>query len=166
MSDNMKPDKEELLATEETFLRGLLDAAEDQKENVVKIEIARNGRAFFSFDIHALTEEEYLKAQDDATKFKKAKNLGGVKVAEETNQAKFRSLLIYRATTPEYREKLWNNKEAWKALNVLNGPALIDKVLKAGEKKAVIDKLDEISGYGDDDEDEESTSIGEYAKNS
>lgn len=165
MSENTKPDKEELLATEDTFLRGLLEAAEEQKETVVNIEIARNSRVYFSFDIHALTEEEYLKAQDDATKFRKAKNLGGVKVAEETNQAKFRSLLIYRATTSEYRERLWNNKQAWKELNVLNGVALIDKVLKAGEKKAIIDKLDEISGYGDDDDEEESTSVGEYAKN-
>ncbi|MFA9457432.1 hypothetical protein ACERJO_11775 [Halalkalibacter sp. AB-rgal2] len=165
MNDQMKPNNEELLATEETFLRGLLDAAEDQKQNVVKIEIARNGKVYFSFDIHALTEQEYMKAQNDATKFKKARNLGGVKVAEETNQAKFRSLLIYRATTKEDQGKLWNNKEAWDQLNVLNGVDLIDKVLLAGEKKAIIDKIDEISGYKDD-EDEDSTSVGEYAKNS
>ncbi len=82
--------------------------------------------------------------------FKKAKNLGGVKVAEDTGVTRFRSLLIYRATVEEDRKKLWNNKEAWRSMNVVNGPDLIDKVLKAGEKKAIIDKIDEISGYNDE----------------
>lgn len=145
-----KLNNEELLAVEEDVLRGLLSAYEDQKEDTVTIEIARKGKVYFKFDIHGLTEKQYNDLQDEATKFKKARNLGGVKVAEETNITRFRSLLIYHATVPEDRKKLWDNKEAWKALNVLNGPDLIDKVLKAGEKKAIIDKIDEISGYSDD----------------
>ena len=145
-----KLNKEELLAVEEDVLRGLLDAYEDQKEDTVTIEVARKGKVFFKFDIHGLTEKQYNDLQDKATKFKKARNLGGVKVAEETNITKFRSLLIYHATVAEDRKRLWDNKEAWNALNVLNGPDLIDKVLKAGEKKAIIDKIDEISGYTDE----------------
>lgn len=145
-----KMNKEELLAVEEDVLRGLLGAYEDQKEDTVTIEIARKGKVYFKFDIHGLTEKQYNDLQDEATKFKKAKNLGGVKVAEETNITRFRSLLIYHATVPEDRKRLWDNKEAWRALNVLNGPDLIDKVLKAGEKKAIIDKIDEISGYTDE----------------
>lgn len=145
-----KMNKEELLAVEEDVLRGLLGAYEDQKEDTVTIEIARKGKVYFKFDIHGLTEKQYNDLQDQATKFKKAKNLGGVKVAEETNITRFRSLLIYHATVPEDRKRLWDNKEAWRALNVLNGPDLIDKVLKAGEKKAIIDKIDEISGYTDE----------------
>lgn len=145
-----KLNKEELLTVEEDVLRGLLGAYEDQKEDTVTIEIARKGKVYFKFDIHGLTEKQYNDLQDQATKFKKAKNLGGVKVAEETNITRFRSLLIYHATVPEDRKRLWDNKEAWRALNVLNGPDLIDKVLKAGEKKAIIDKIDEISGYTDE----------------
>lgn len=145
-----KLNNEELLAVEDSILNGLLGAYEDQKEDTVTIEIARKGKVFFSFDIRALTEKQYNDLQDKATKFKKAKNLGGVKVAEETDVTKFRSLLIYHATVEEDRKKLWNNKEAWNKLNVLNGPDLIDKVLKAGEKKAIIDKIDEISGYSDE----------------
>lgn len=145
-----KLNKDELLAVEEDVLRGLLGAYEDQKEDTVTIEIARKGKVYFKFDIHGLTEKQYNDLQDQATKFKKAKNLGGVKVAEETNITRFRSLLIYHATVPEDRKRLWDNKEAWRALNVLNGPDLIDKVLKAGEKKAIIDKIDEISGYTDE----------------
>lgn len=145
-----KMNKEELLAVEEDVLRGLLGAYEDQKKDTVTIEIARKGKVYFKFDIHGLTEKQYNDLQDQATTFKKAKNLGGVKVAEETNITRFRSLLIYHATVPEDRKRLWDNKEAWRALNVLNGPDLIDKVLKAGEKKAIIDKIDEISGYTDE----------------
>lgn len=145
-----KLEQEELLAVEDNILQGLLEAAEDNETNTQKIEIARNGKVLFSFSIRALTEKEYNNLQDKATKFKKARNLGGVKVAEETNVTRFRSLLIYHATVKEDRKKVWDNKQAWNQLNVLNGPDLIDKVLRAGEKNAVIEKIDEISGYGDD----------------
>ena len=47
----------------------------------------------------------------------------------------------------EDREKIWNNREAWTRLSVVNGIDLIDVILKSGEKDAIIDKLDEISGY-------------------
>lgn len=145
-----KLSNEELLAVEDDVLRGLLSAYEDQQKEIVTIEIARNGKVYFKFDIHGLTEKQYSDLQDEATKFRKAKNLGGVKVAEETDITRFRSLLIYHATVERDRKRLWDNKEAWKQLNVLNGPDLIDKVLKAGEKKAIIDKIDEISGYTDE----------------
>ena len=145
-------DNEELLAVEGSILDGLLGAYEDLQEDTTTIEIARQGKVLFAFDIRPLSEKRYNDLQDMATKFKTAKNLGGVKVATETDVTKFRSLLIYHATTEEDRKKVWNNKEAWTTLNVLNGPDLIDKVLKAGEKKMIIDKLDEISGFEDTDE--------------
>ncbi|MEK4025782.1 phage tail assembly chaperone [Sporosarcina sp. FSL W7-1283] len=148
-----KKNQDELLAVEGDVLRGLLSMYEDIQEDVTEIEIVRNGQKYISFNIRGLSEKRYNDLQDMATKFKNAKNLGGVKVAEETNVTKFRSLLIYHATVEEDRKKIWNNKEAWKALNVLNGPDLIDKVLKAGEKSAVIDKIDEISGYGTESSD-------------
>ncbi|WP_060210312.1 phage tail assembly chaperone [Sporosarcina koreensis] len=143
-----KLNQDELLAVEEDVLRGILGAYENNQDDTVTIEIARGGKTFFAFDIRGLSEKEYNDLQDRATKFKKAKNLGGVKVAEETNITKFRSLLIYHATVPEHRKKLWDNKQAWNQLNVLNGPDLIDKVLKAGEKSAIIDKIDDLSGFG------------------
>lgn len=148
--ENTKLNQEELLTVEDDVLRGLLAAAEDQKKDTVEIQIARKGKVYFKFDVHGLTERKYQELQDEATKFKKAKNLGGVKVAEDTDITKFRSLLILHATVKEDRAKLWNNKEAWKQLGVINAHSMIDKVLTAGEKKAVVDKIDEISGYNDD----------------
>ncbi|MEK5068108.1 phage tail assembly chaperone [Sporosarcina sp. FSL K6-1508] len=156
-----KLNQEELLAVESSVLSGLLAAHQDQKDDTTTIEIARKGKVLFSFDIHALTEKQYHDLQDKATKFRKAKNLGGVKVAEETDITRFRSLLIYHATVKEDRQKIWDDKEAWRQLNVPNGIHLIDVVLKAGEKKAIIDKIDEISGYTDDADEIIKNSLGQ-----
>ena len=70
----------------------------------------------------------------------------------------YRNALIYEATIEEDREKIWDNKQAWKQLDVMSGAELIGRVLKAGEKDAVCDKIDEISGY--------SAMAEEVAKNS
>ena len=78
-------------------------------------------------------------------------------MAESVEAARYRSQLIYEATVDEDREKIWDNKEAWKKLSVLNGIDLVEVVLKAGEKEAILDKLDEISGY--------QPSVEEVAKN-
>ena len=50
----------------------------------------------------------------------------------------------------EDRKKLWDNKKAQEALNVLQGVEMIDAVLLSGEKDRIIDVINEISGYGDD----------------
>ena len=138
-----------LLAHEDDILSGLMEAADfaNDEEEIVPIEIIRKGKTVFTFHIHPLTEEQYNACRKSNTKYVRNKNLG-VKMAEETNSARYRSCLIYEATTAEDREKIWNNKAAWKKLTVLNGPDLISKVLKAGEKDAICEKLDEISGYG------------------
>ncbi|WP_080839992.1 phage tail assembly chaperone [Cohnella massiliensis] len=141
---------EALLASEEDILRGLIDAASDVEQETLKIEIVRKGRVLFSFRVRGLLETEYNDCKEKATTYKKNRQLGGIKMPDETDTAKYRSLLIYKATVEEDRQRVWGNKDAWKQLNVLNGPALIDKVLRAGEKDAVIAKIDELSGYGED----------------
>lgn len=56
---------------------------------------------------------------------------------------------IYEGTKAleEDRDKIWDNRDAWKNLNVLNGTDLVEVVLKSGEKDEILAKLDEISGY-------------------
>lgn len=140
-------DREFYLENEQDILRGLLEAAEDRKKETVTIEIARNGKVYFRFRIRPLTEREYNKCRDEATKYVRNKQLGGIKMPEDTDISRYRSYLIYQATVEEDRKKLWDNKAAWEQLNVLNGPDLIEVVLKAGEKDAIVQKIDEISGY-------------------
>lgn len=140
--------KGQLRTYENDILKGLLAAAnyETEEENIHPIEIARNGVVLFTFHIRPLSEEEYQKCKDKNTKYVRNKQLG-IKFPENTDSVRYRSALIYQATTKEDREKIWDNKEAWKALNVLTGIDLIEKTLLAGEKDAVLEKVDKISGY-------------------
>lgn len=137
-----------LLPYENDILAGLMAAANfcEDEEEIVTIDIERGRKRMFSFRIHPLSEDQYTRCREENTKYVRNKNIG-VRVAEKTNAARFRSCLIYEATVEEDRKKLWQNKDAWHKLNVLNGPDLISRVLKAGEKDAICDKLDEISGY-------------------
>ena len=79
-----------------------------------------------------------------------------MKVPETTNSVRYRSQLIYEATIPEDRAKLWDNKQMWEALNVASGIDAIDKILKSGEKDKILEQLDAISGF-DNTELEETT---------
>ena len=133
---------------ESDILSGLLAAAsfKTDAEEITPIEIYRSGACVLSFRIRPLSEEEYLKARRDNTVYKRNKSVG-TRVVDHVNTSAYRSQLIYDATIEEDRDKIWNNRTAWDRLNVVNGKDLIDVVLKSGEKDAIIDKLDEISGY-------------------
>lgn len=152
-----KLDREELLANEDELLRGLLEAAEYPNEET-EIEIARKGKVLFRFRVRPLTEAEIEECRKKATKY--IRNKAGVLVAEQFNLPLFRTLLIHRATVEEDRKRLWDNKTVWDKLNVPSGLEVIDAVLLPGEKTAVVDKIGEISGYVENEEE-----LEELAKN-
>ena len=133
---------------ENDILGGLLAAANFTKEEdeIVPVEIVRNGALLIRFRIRPLSEDDYVRCKNRHTKYIRNKSLG-IKLPEETNTSMYRNALIYQATVEEDREKIWDNKQAWKQLDVLSGVELIGKVLKAGEKDAVCDKIDQISGF-------------------
>ena len=110
----------------------------------------------FEFRVRPISEEESVACHAHATKYAPHKK-GQPKKEIETNSAKFRSWLIYTATVDEDRKKTWDNKQAQKALNVLQGADMVDAVLLPGEKDRIIDIINEISGYDDD--------LDEIAKN-
>lgn len=158
MKDSLETAEEKrefLLENESSILEGLIAAASyrEDEADFIPIQIARNGKTLFSFRIRPLSEEEYTKCRDRNTKYRKSRQFGA-RIPQDVNMARYRSELIHCATVEEDRKKVWDNKEAWHTLNVLSGVDLIDRVLKAGEKDAILDKLDEISGYNQDmDED-------------
>lgn len=152
-----RPTPEELLAMEDDILRGLLRAAQFREQQQMTITISRQGQRLFRFRIRPLSEDEYNQCREEATRYQPNPRLGGIPMPVSTDTGKYRSLLIYRATVEEDRAKLWDNKEVQTQLGVIAGWQVIDKVLLAGEKDAVLAKLDEISGYG--------TSLEEVAKN-
>lgn len=150
-----KEEQQEALRTYEgDILGGLLAAAgfKDSEEETVPVEIARNGTVLFKFRVRPLSESEYSKCKERHTTYKRNKQFG-IRIPEKTDTERYRSLLIYTATVKEDREKVWDNKEAWRQLDVLIAEDLIDCVLKAGEKDAVLDLIDKISGYSAVEED-------------
>lgn len=146
--------KQALRTYEDDILGGLLAAAEfrQDEDEIKEVEIARGGRVLFRFHIRPLSEDEYNKCKERYTKYVRNKQLG-IRFPEKTDTIAYRNALIYEATVAEDRERLWNNRDAWRKLDVLTGPDLIGKVLKAGEKDAVLDLIDKISGYSTTEED-------------
>lgn len=145
-------EKNEVIRTyEDDILGGLLKAANfrDDPDEIHPVEIVRNNVCLIKFHIHPLSEEELVDCRKRHTKYMKHKATGA-RIAESVDGPAFRSEAIYLATTEEDREKIWDNKKAWKELAVFNGIAMIDAVLKGGEKDAVYDKIEEISAYNSD----------------
>ena len=149
-------------AFEGDILQGMLAAAEFQSSETKTIEIARSGKVYFTFRIRPLSESEYEKCKKKHTKYVRNKQLG-IKMPEDTDGVKYRSELIYAATVSEDREKMWDNKKLWDALSakgrdVITGTDVIDAVLMSGEKAAVVEQIDLLSGYQDNN-------LEEVAKN-
>lgn len=147
----------ELLENEETILRdvgGVLEAMETVTEYKV-FDVIRNGKKLFSFRVRGLDDSEFEKCRDQATKAVKDRRFGSIAVPKEFNSAKFNSLLICLATHPEDTKAIWDNKKLWEQANVLSGWQLVDKVLKPGEKDRVIDLIEELSGFTDENNDAE-----------
>lgn len=145
---------------EEDFIQGLIDAAGYTQEEHQIIEIARKdpitgeSRVYFQFSIHPLSEGEYEKCRKKNTKYVRNKKIG-MNMPSDTDNVKYRAMLIYEATIPEDREKLWDNKKVWDAMRgsgmqIMNGLDVIEYSLMAGEKDKIIEQIDRISGFEDD----------------
>lgn len=149
-------------ANEEDFIQGLIAAAECMSEETQRIEIIREGRLYFAFNIRPLTSEEYENCRRKNTKYVRNKQFG-MKLPEDTNTVKYKSAIIYAATVDEDREKLWDNRKVWDTLNakkdrIMNGLDVIEYTLKAGEKDRIIEAIDKLSGFDADN-------LEEIAKN-
>lgn len=106
-------------------------------------------------------KEEQKKCRKKFTKYVRNKQLG-IKMPEDTDRIKYQSAIIHKATIAEDREKLWDNKKVWQALEskgfqIMSGLDVIEYTLKAGEKDRIIDAIDTLSGY--------ESNIEEVAKN-
>jgi hypothetical protein len=151
--------QDEILMAEKDILSGLLDLgkAKDDADNYRKIQIKRGGVLKLEFRLRPISEDENQRCWKQATKYAGTKP-GQPKKPIETDNAKYRSYIIYTATVDEDRLKVWENRAAMDAFGLLQGVDMIDKVLLAGEKSRILDVIDEISGFDDDME--------ELAKNS
>ena len=147
----VEEDRELVRTYEGNLLGGLLAAANYQTDETYTIDVIRKGVKFFSFRIRPLSEDEFQKLLKRYTKYGKNRRLGG-KVQEDFDRSGYRSDVIFTATVPEDRQTVWgDNNGLWRALDVLSGPQAIAKVLKAGEMERIYERIEEISGYTDED---------------
>ena len=152
-TDTEEPTQEDrrgdLRANEESLLDNLLAAAnyKDDEDETVEIVINRKGKDLFSFRIHPLSEDDFNRCRKKCTKYVKSRTNAGARIPEEVDTVRYRCMLIYEATVPEDRAKIWDNKQLWKKKDLVTGTEAVDALLKAGEKNAVCDKIDSISGY-------------------
>ena len=146
--------KEELLFNEDDILKALTDK-QQHADKIDTIEVIF-GKTPFKFRIRPLSEEEWDKCRERNTKYSKNRRLGGMRLPESTNTTAYHSDLIYTATVDEDKEKLWNNKRLWAAVNALTGRDMVDKLIPyAGKKQAIVERIERLSGYDDDDDYEE-----------
>lgn len=148
---NEEDTKAMIRANEEDFIQGLIDAAEFASKETQRIEIIREGRLFFAFNIRPLSSQEYEKCKKKYTKYVRNKQLG-MKLPEDTDRIKYQSAIIYEATVDEDKRILWDNHKVWDALNakkerIMNGLDVIEYSLKAGEKDKILEAIDKLSGY-------------------
>lgn len=159
------PEQEVINQTEEQLIEGLLFAAEakygedEQKQIVIK----RGGKQAFTFRIRPLSEDELMRIRKTSTPTYPNPANKKLKIEGELRFGEFRSKKIYEATVEEKSgTKIWDNptlktKLNAKGFDIIESWEIIDKVLLAGEKDAVSDQIDEISGYNVD--------LTDYAKN-
>lgn len=149
---------DELLINEDELLRALTE--KEHLGPTEKIEV-KLGQVVFSFRIRPLSEKEWDGCRERNTRYAKNRRLGGMRLPESTNTTGYHTDLIYTATVDEDREKLWDNKRLWAAVNALTGRDMVDKLIPfAGKKQAIVDRIEAISGYDDEDD-----NYGETVKN-
>lgn len=161
--------KNQMLANEQDFIQGLLEAVDYREQETQRIEIVRGGKLFFAFNIRPLGEDEYNQCRKKYTKFVRNKQLG-IKLPEDTDNVKYRCSLIYNATVAADQASLWDNKQIWKALEgkgkpIVNALDVIEAALLGGEKDLVIDAIDKLSGFNNSNIEEVERGREEAVKN-
>lgn len=146
--------KEELLFNEDAILKALTD--QQQHDDRVETITVLFGKTTFAFRIRPLSEKEWDKCRERNTKYSKNRRLGGMRLPESTNTTGYHSDLIYTATVDEDKAKLWDNKRLWAAVNAVTGTDMVDRLIPyAGKKQAIVERIERLSGYDEDDEYEE-----------
>lgn len=147
--------KDMILENEDDYLEGMLAAAEDVADDTQKIDIIRKGHRYFSFSIHALSDEMLKDIRKKYTKYTKNRRQG-IRVPDELDTPKYRASLIYNSTIEADRNKLWDNPAVKKGLEakgicIINALDVIDSVLLPGEKDRIMDIIDEVNGFNNEE---------------
>lgn len=122
-------------------------------DNIVEIDITRNGTYLFTVHIHPIGDDDVAKANKEAAIM--VKNPGGrhlPKIQADSDKSKYKSWLIYLATTEEDQKQIWGNPALMQKLNAFQPWETIDKLLTLGDKARVLETITEISGLNDEED--------------
>lgn len=152
------------------LVKSLLAAADykTSEEAITEVEIKRSGKYYFTVHLHPVSDKDTRFARKKATIY--MPNPNGKKlppIEKDFDTAKFRSWLIYLATTEEDQEKIWGNTALMQKHDLAENWESVDVLLAVGEKTKMFDVITDISGLDEDgnyDEDE-NMDDEEYAKN-
>ena len=152
-----KTKEEQALAREPDFVQRLLRKANDPEPAAeVAIFHGNDPEPVIKFHINPLTESEIRQDYNAATKWRPAsRETGWQRVPRETDEAMFKGLVIYRATTPEDKKRYWENPELLRAYGVVSAWELIHKILRPGGVLQAFNYINEINGFKDEGEIEE-----------
>lgn len=137
------------------LVSALLEAADFQtsENNITTIEIKRNGKFMFAFNVHPISEPDTRTARKNATTYMPNPNNKKLPpIEKEFNNTKYGSWLIYLATTEEDKVKIWGNPQLMAKKGLMQPWESVDALLNLGEKRKVIDTISKISGLDDDDD--------------
>ena len=138
------------------LVKALFEAADykTNEDNIVEIDITRNGKFLFALHIHPIGDDDVAKANKEAAIMVRNPNGRHLpKIQADSDKSKYKSWLIYLATTEEDQRQIWGNPELMRKVNAFQPWETIDKLLLVGDKAKLLEKITEISGL-DDDEDE------------
>lgn len=141
------------MEAEKDLLQTLFEAADFTSSDVTEIDIVRKGKVMFTLHIHPISDSDAALARKKATIQKdhpQGKKYGKIEVGFDNS--KFKSWLIYLATTEDDQQKIWGNREFMRKFGLMEPWESVDKILTLGDKSRLLDKVTEISGLDDDDE--------------
>lgn len=144
------------------LVASLMEAA-DYRNDITTVDICRGGKYLFTVNIHPIGDDEVKAARKRATTMMpNPQNRKLPKIEKEFNANLFNSLIIYTATTEEDKQQIWGNKAIMDKYNLVEAHESINILLTVGEKAELTNKVIEISGMEDDDEE---VTKEEYTKN-
>lgn len=136
-------------------LEGLFAASEDAEGKVYPVTVSRDGKDFFTFDVHPLPISEFDKLEKANQVFETKK---GLRKMVDFKTENFLARIIFEATTSEHKKEFWSNPEVKKRFGTIGYQTII-KVLKAGEIEEIAGYVERISGREND------LKLGETLKN-
>lgn len=142
------------------LVTSLLSAADykTDDDNITEAEIVRKGKYLFSVHIHPIGDEDTRFARKRATvMMPNPDNKKLPPIEKEFNNAKFKSWLIYLATTEEDQKKIWGNSEVMRKFDLKEPWESIGVLLTGGEKNRLFNLVTKVSGFDDEEYGDEET---------